>query len=211
MTAARTAERILTLVRLRARRLALWTVHVWSVGQASPDQGPAIGPDEVARLLSPDAARAAEGAFYAERAAELSAPLAAAAEDLRRDAGWTAICRTFALDAVEADFLALLVAVDLDPGLTRVVAFLHDDARLTDPTPWLAARLAGAQPSPANGANLRRWLLASPAEGASPDRLMSAWRADPAVTAAVVNGVWRDPDIAEGASVTTPQAAGALP
>ena len=40
---------------------------------------------------------------------------------------------------------------------------------------------------------------------------MSAWRADPAVTAAVVNGVWRDPDIDEGASVTTPQAAGALP
>jgi MoxR-like ATPase len=206
-----TAQRILTLIRLRARRLALWMEHLWSAAQASPDQGQAIGPGEVARLLAPDAARAAEGSFYVGRAAELSAPLAAAIADLEADASWIAMRRLFGLDAGEADFLALLIAVELDPGLARVLAYLHDDGRLTEPTPWLAARLAGASPAPASFANLRRWLLASPVQGASPDRLMSAWRADPTVAAAVVNGVWRDPEIAEGASVMTRRAAEALP
>ena len=204
MTAPRTAERILTLVRLRARRLSLWTEHVWQTGQASPDQGPAIGPAEVARLLAPAAAREAETVFYAQHAAALVAAAAAAAAELGHDAEWIALRQRFSLTPAEADFLALLVAVELDPGLARVIAYLHDDGRLTAPTPWLAVRLADLPPTPNDFAGLRRWLLAAPMDGAVPDRLASAWQADPAAALAIRTGLWRDPAIAEGAKVVEP-------
>ena len=54
----------------------------------------------------------------------------------------------------EADLLALLLAVELDPGLGRVLAYLHDDGRMLQPTPWLAARLCGRPPVPFGGEGL---------------------------------------------------------
>ena len=97
--------------------------------------------------------RDAEAAFYAADAAELSAA--------GREGGGGARARSgldrdppaaSASTPDEAELLALLLAVELDPGLSRVIAYLHDDARLTQPTPWLAARLAGREPSPFVGA-----------------------------------------------------------
>jgi len=152
-----TARAILAVTRLRARRLSLWMEHLWQSGQASPDQGPAIGSSEVARLLAADAMAAVESAFYRENAVELSEQSEAAAEALDRDPGWAAIRQTFGLSADEAELLGLLVAVEFDPGLGRVVAYLHDDGRLTQPTPWLAARFAGREPAPFTGGGLRRW------------------------------------------------------
>jgi len=63
--ASATARRILAMTRLRARRLVLWMEHVWQSGRGSPDQGPTIGPGEVARLLAAETALAEEAAFLA--------------------------------------------------------------------------------------------------------------------------------------------------
>lgn len=196
MTRSITAERILAMVRPRARRLALWTEHVWRTGQASPDQGPAIGPGEVARLIDRAGSRERENDFYAAHATELSVDADRAASVLTEDPIWQGIRISFGLAEDEAEFLALLLAVELDPGLARVVAYLHDDSRLTEPTPWLAARLAGREPVPFLGLALRRWLLAAPTDGA-PERLTTRWQADPVVAHAVAAGVWLDPAISE--------------
>jgi hypothetical protein len=180
--ASPTAVCVLSTVRARARRLASWLEHLWRAGEASPDQGPAIGAAEVARLLGAEEARLEERAFLD----------AAAAAVFGGDPGWSAICRTFALTESEADLLALALAVEIDPGLMRVVAYLHDDGRLVYPTAWLAARLAGREPAPFAPTGLLRWRLAEPIEGDA-RRLMTPWQADPAVVLAVVSGDWRDP------------------
>jgi SpoVK/Ycf46/Vps4 family AAA+-type ATPase len=205
-----TAGRLLALTRLRAERLARWMDHMWQTGRTSPDQGPAIGGGEVARLLAPDAMRDAEAAFHAESAVELSERAAKAATELDLDPGWTMIRRSFGLTPDEGELLALLLAVEMDPGLGRVIAYLHDDCRLTQPTPWIAARFAGREPSPFAGRNLRRWLLASSFENAAPERLTTPWQADPAVVCAVFSSVWRDSAIADAAVRVEPAEVEAL-
>jgi SpoVK/Ycf46/Vps4 family AAA+-type ATPase len=211
-TLSPTAQRLLEVVRLRARRLALWMEHLWQTGQSSPDQGPAIGPAEVARLLSPDAVLSAEAAFFAEGAAAvLSQQSLLAAAELERDPGWITICQVFGLSRDEAEFLMLLLAVEIDPGLARVMAYLHDDGRLTQPTPWLAARLAAREAVPFVGANLRRWLLATPIEGAAPERLTTPWQVDPAMAHAVASSVWHDPAITDVSVQIEPAAIADLP
>jgi hypothetical protein len=207
-----TAQTLLTLVRARARRLAAWMEAQWRAGQTSPDQGQAISPGEVARLLAPDEAASAEAAFFSSTNEMAALPKAAAeaAAAFEADPGWTVIRQSFGLSDAESWFLALLLAVEIDPGLARVVAYLHDDVRLTHPTPWLAARLAGHDPALFTGANLRRWLLAAPLENASPERLTSAWQADPAAAHAL-SGVWQDPVLAGAATRIAPDEAAALP
>ncbi len=211
MSASATGQRILAAIRPRARRLALWTEQLWQTGQASPDQGPAIGPAEVARLLAPAATREAEHAFYDAKAGDFSKEADAAAAALDADPYWIAIRRCFGLDQREAEFLALLLAVELDPGLARVVAYLHDDGRLTQATPWLAARLAGREPEPFAGTGLRRWLMAAPCDPAAPHRLATAWQVDPALIHAVANGTWHDPAIADAVTRVDPAAVKNLP
>jgi hypothetical protein len=86
-------------------------------GEASPDQAPTIGPGEVARLIGVETTRAGEIAFFAAgEAAALTAATNVAAEELAADPAWTAICSVFGLSDAEPDLLALLVAVELDPG-----------------------------------------------------------------------------------------------
>jgi hypothetical protein len=208
-----TARLILDLTRQRARRLALWLEQLWQAGQASPDQGPAIGPGEVRRLLDVGATRAAEAAFLAAgEPAALAAAAEAKAAELAADAGWIAIRHIFGLEDDEAELLALLIAVELDPGLARVVAYLHDDGRLTQPTPWLAARLAGREAAPFAGATLLRWELAAPIDGAATtSRLTLPWQADAAVVLSVASGFWQDPAIAAAVEEIAPGSAAALP
>ena len=212
-TASPTARHILAVTRSRARRLALWMEHLWRSGDASPDQGPTIGPGEVTRLIGAEATYGAEAAFGATgEAAALTADIAAAAKTLDADPAWTTIRDVFGLSDEEADLLALLLAVEFDPGLGRVVAYLHDDGRLSQPTPWLAARLANREPAPFAGAALLTWQLAKPTEesGVSP-RLMTPWHVDPAIPLSVFSGYWHDPAIA-GATMTIPAVpAAALP
>ncbi len=210
--ASPTARRLLALTRLRCRRLALWMEHLWHTGQTSPDQGPAIGPGEVARLLVPEVTRAVAAAFFAaEDIAALSAQAQSAAAALDTDTGGTAIRQVFDLTEQETDLLAVLLAVELDPGLGRVVAYLHDDGRLTQPTAWLSARLAGREPTPFAGAALLRWQLAAPLEGMAAQRLTTPWQADPAVALSVFSGFWHDPAIADGVRIIEPEQVAALP
>jgi len=212
MTASPTAQHILTLTRLRCRRLALWVEHLWQSHQASPDQGPAIGPGEVARLLAPEATQAASAAFFAaDEVGALSALSEEAGAALDADQGWTAIRQVFGLSVEEADLLALLLAVELDPGLGRVMAYLHDDGRLTQPTAWLAARLAEREPTPFVGAGLLRWQLAASLDGAAARRLTTPWQADPAVALSVFGGFWHDPEIADAVVHIQPAEVAALP
>jgi ATPase family associated with various cellular activities (AAA) len=204
-----TGARILATIRPQARRLALWTEHLWQTGQTSPDQGPAIGPAEVARLLAADETRTAESEFYAARTGGLDAAADEAASALGTDPVWRDVVARFALDREEADFLALLLAVELDPALARVVAYLHDDGRATQPTPWLSARLNRRPAMPFFGANLRRWLLAA-AEPAS-EQLGAPWRADRTLTHAIATGDWRDPAMKSAATLVYPDSARSLP
>ena len=211
--ASATARLILELTRLRARCLTLWMERLWHSGQASPDQGPAIGPGEVARLLAAETGRAAEVAFFAQgEPAALAAAAAAKTAELAADPGWTALCRVFGLGEDEAELLALLIAVETDPGLGRVMAYLHDDGRMMQPTPWLAARLAGRDAAPFAGSALLRWHLAAPLDGAAAtQRLLAPWQADPAAALSVFSGVWRDPAIADALISVAPEQASALP
>ena len=211
--ASATARRILAVTRLRAQRLALWMEQLWRSGETSPDQGPAIGPGEVTRLIGAEATRAAEAAFFAGgTATALTADIDVAADALAADPAWTTIRDVFGLGDAEADLLTLLVAVEFDPGLGRVVAYLHDDGRLSQPTPWLAARLAGGEPAPFAGAALLAWQLAKPLDGtgASP-RVMTPWQADPSVALSVFSGYWHDPAIADAAMTIATEPAAALP
>jgi MoxR-like ATPase len=208
-----TARRILTVTRLRARRLASWMEHVWQSGQASPDQGATIGPGEVSRLLAADDMHAAETEFFATgEPARLAAQADAATAELAADPAWGAICGIFMLNEEEADLLALMVAAEIDPGLGRVLAYLHDDGRLAQPTPWLAARLSGREPAPFAGRALLGWQLAAPLDPAAPtQRLMTPWQVDPAVALSLFAGTWHDPAIADAMTHVAPEPMTALP
>jgi hypothetical protein len=184
--------------------------HLWQTGRTSPDQGLAISPGEVVRLLDAEATRRHEVAFIATGdAAALGVAIAAAAEELAADPVWVAMSGVFGLDDDEAELLSLVLAVELDPGLARVVAYLHDDGRATQPTAWLAMRLCDREPVPLAGTNLLRWQLATPTE--TPARLTTPWQADPAVALSLHTGLWRDPVIAEAVTGVAPEHAGALP
>ena len=205
------ASRLLTTVRARARRLALWMNHLWQSGLTSPDQGQVITAAEVERLLAADTMGEAESAFDEANAAALSAEAEAAGLELQGDPLWRTLCVRFDLTEPEAELLALAVAVELDPGLQRVVAYLQDDARATQATPWLAARLWRRAPTPLFGANLRRWRLAAPVEAAAGGRLNTPWQADAALTFAIASGAWRDPTLNEFAELIAPHEAQARP
>jgi hypothetical protein len=204
-----TATLLLATIRLQARRLALWTEYLWQTGQTSPDQGPAIGPAEVARLLAADEIHAAEAEFLATHAGALAEAARAARLGLSADDTWSRLISRFSLSSEESDFLALLLAVEFDPGLARVIAYLHDDGRMTQPTPWLAARLAQRPTLPFLGTNLRRWLLAAPAD-AGPERLATPWQADPPLAHAIATGDWHDPALTAAQRIA-PDSVGSLP
>ncbi|WP_068076536.1 ATP-binding protein [Novosphingobium lentum] len=192
-----TLDLILLLVRQRARRLARLMERAWEAGRSSPDQGLAITAGEVAWLLAGEEGLAGDVAFAAADPAMVALHQSAARTGaaLARDPAWAGLRAAFALDDDEADFLALLVAVEADPGLQRVIAYLHDDSRLVLPTPALSIRLAGRHTRTWPARNILRWRLAAPVDGAPPHALTSAWRIDPAVLFALTDGEWRDPEI----------------
>ena len=198
-----TADRLLALVRLRCRRLAAWTEQFRHGSGTSPDQGRTITGEEIARRLSPQAARAGEAAFLAQ-SSSLAAEIEEASRHLADAPAWNATIKAFALTRHEADLLAVAIAVALDPGLSRVYAFLHDDTSMNQATPWLAERLAGREPAPIDTVNLRRWLLASPDHAAAADRLLTPWQADPTLARALHGGVWTDPTLAYAVELIHP-------
>ena len=200
---AATMALVLDLVRLRAQRLTLWMERVWRTGRSSPDQGLAITAGEVGWLLAGAEAERQAAAFLGSdpQAAALSVTIHQAQSTLAHDPTFAALIKTFDLDEAEADLLTLLAAAEADPGLQRVIAYLHDDTRLNQPTPDLSARLAGRPRAPWLGATIRRWRLAAPIDDAPVHALTTAWRIDPAVMSVLHDGDWRDPKLADAVSV----------
>ena len=188
------AAELLTAVRLRAQRRVLWMEAQWRRERMSPDQGLAIGPGQVARILEGAQERGAEEAEFARQpeVAALSARIAAADQALADAAGWRDLSQNFALAPAETHLLALALAEALDPEFGRVVAYLHDDARLNKITPWLVRQLYPETETPLQPEALLRWRLATPVEGQTIFPA-TAFQIDRAALAYVVSGSWRDP------------------
>src|SRR5690606_3102568 len=88
-----------------------------------------------------------EAAWWASvpEARQFNAEIAAIEEDRDVDTSsrLARLRRTFRLEQHDADVLDLLIAVELDPAMARVCAYLQDDATLRYPSVSLASRLLG--------------------------------------------------------------------
>ncbi len=212
-----TANAILEVVRSRARLRAAWMERLWSEGATSPEQGLAISPGEVRRILTDPERELAQYASFlaADGSAELATRVREADEALRHNGFFEGLIEHFGLDQPEQDLLSLLIAVELNPKLDRVLAYLADDTRATRPTAWIAAELFGGNgacaPIPASIRRLQRWRLALPAEGEQAWKGMSAWSLDEAVLASVVAEQWVEPSLEGKVRWVRPEETKSLP
>lgn len=218
--ASTTASAIVDRTRTHARLRAAWMERLWNRGQTSADQGLAITSGEVDRILS-DPSLATEEYLDFLTGPEPSA-LLRAAEDadavLAADPFWQRLAQTFDLTASELDLLTLLVAVELDPSLTRVLAYLADDIRVTAPTllastalfesAAVAALNADAHMREVQGLpatpNILRWRLAHPLPGEPAWRAHTPWQADEALIRSICEQRWIDPATARWSTFTPP-------
>jgi ATPase family associated with various cellular activities (AAA) len=212
-----TAGAILARVRAHALLQTAWMERLWSEGQTSPDQGLAITPVEVKRILShPDLRAERFDRFLVESASHalLNATLAAD-EALAADPFWKHLVELFDLSIPELDLLCLLTAVEIDPALGRVFAYLADDTRATDPTLLLATTLfretAEALPADLALPNILRWRLAHPLTGAPAWRVSTAWQADEALVRSIREERWLDPALEPWCTIIESAAVEALP
>ena len=191
-----TSNAILANVRARARVLVPWAEKVWSEEGSSPYQGLAITPGEVQRILmEPDAEESQYRRFVAKEVDAACAEVEAE-QALAKCPFWKGFTEIFELDHKERDLLCLGIAVELDPKLGRVLAYLSDDTRATHPNQLIAGTLFGWQdssPSSMNG--LLRWKLAQPLNGEAAWRRLTPWQVDEAVVFSVVYEQWADPAV----------------
>ncbi|HEY2858166.1 MAG TPA: ATP-binding protein [Terracidiphilus sp.] len=209
----RTSDAILARVRACAKLRAAWMEHLWAQGETSPDQGLAIPPAEVRRLLAdPRLGREHYKDFCrGESHRELVRAAAAASRKLDASSFWAQLADMFGLTPMERDLLALCVASELDPQLGRVLAYIADDTRATHPTAAAAAALFGWNEGSAPMTCLLRWRLALPAHGEPALRAATAWHADPAVVLSVEREQWIDPSLDRSTRMISPTQAHALP
>jgi hypothetical protein len=209
----RTSDAIQSRVRACAKLRAAWMEHLWAQGETSPDQGLAIPPAEVRRILAdPRQGRERYKKFCREENhRELARDAAAATRALEASGFWNRVGEQFGLTSMEHDLLALCVACELDPQLGRVLAYLMDDTRATQPTAAAAAALFGWDEGPAPMSGLLSWRLAQPAHGEPSLRAATAWHVDAAVVLSVEAEQWVDPALARSARMLTPEQARALP
>jgi hypothetical protein len=196
-------------VRAWSRLAARWVARQAETNHASLDQGLAITPGEVEFLLLDPAEADAQQHCSMLNDPQAAALLAMAQRDdatLQADAIWSGMLRAFALTPPEADLLCLAVALELEPQLHRVVAYLQDDVRAIAPTAAFAARLFHNNAAlPIGLDNLLRWRLVQPVDSVSAWRASTAFQVDPAVALSVAAGTWRDP-LLDGAVTLIPQA-----
>jgi hypothetical protein len=187
--------------------------HLWAHGETSPDQGLAIPPAEVRRILAdPRHARERYKAFCREESnRELVRAAAAAGKTLEASGFWKHLGEQFGLTSMERDLLALCVACELDSHLGRVLAYLADDTRATQPTAAAAAALFNWSDGPAPMSGLLRWRMAHPAQGEPALRATTAWQVDPAVVLSTEAERWIDPALDRSARSILPEHARALP
>lgn len=186
-----------TLVRLRARRRALWLRELWSAD--ANVRNLVITHNEADRILEdPGELLRAEILFYEsnEQAHELSWLIALADKAAEADSRWQELRRCFGLTGPEVDLLMLACAPVIDPAFGRAFGYLQDDATACYATQWLAAALFDWQPGERvkPEAMLARWHLASvPENSGSPTALTSPWMADPAVVQWLIGEPLVDP------------------
>jgi len=201
-------------VRACARLRTAWIERLWSEGQTSPDQGLAIPPGEVRRILTEPRAETERYRSFLREAEPARLAKAAAAADhvLQVNEFWVSIGQSFNLTGNEKELLALCVAVELDPRLGRVLAYLADDTRATQPTAAAAAALFGWRDGlPAGMTGLLRWRLARPANGEPVLHAASAWQVDEAVVLSVKEERWADPSLDGSARFFAAETANSLP
>jgi len=138
-----TERPVLSRVRLRARRRALWLRQLWSSDDGNAT-GLAITHDEVDRILAdPAEIKQAEISFYEsnQQAQELSRLIVLADKNAEEDERWQALLGIYRMSQEESDLLALAILVVSDPAFARVCAYLQDDATAGYATSLLAAAL----------------------------------------------------------------------
>jgi AAA+ superfamily predicted ATPase len=209
---SRTAQAILADVRARARVLLLWAEKVWTEGESSRDQGLSITSGEVRRILTePDAEENRYRKFVAKEGDAVRAR-AEAEQDLAECSFWKGFTQIFELDQNERDLLCLGIAVELEPKLGRVLAYLADDTQVTHPNQAIAAPLFGWEdPSPSPMKTLVRWRLAQPLNGEATWRRLTPWQVDEAVVLSMVYEQWTDPAIEHTVHLTGAESARSLP
>jgi AAA+ superfamily predicted ATPase len=189
-TADYAEPRWLAEVRLRVARRVLWLRALWAASRYPGEDAMAISHSEVDRTVGPaNDLATAEQRFYREdtAAAAISDALDRMA-DSPEDPRWTSLASTLELTARDANLLALALAAEAVPALSRVYGYLHDDSRAHDASPALAAALWGWPPGAGvdPGSALLRWNLAWPRDK---DReafsAASGWVADPLILADV--------------------------
>lgn len=212
-----TAGAILARVRAHALLQTAWMELLWSEGETSPDQGLAITSVEVKRILShPDLRTERFHRFLVEPTTNaLHSAALAADEALTADAFWRHFVGLFGLSIPEQDLLCLLIAVEIEPALGRVFAYLADDTRATDPTLLVSTMLfhKTAEASPAHYAlpDILRWRLAHPLADGPAWRASTAWQADEAVVRSIREERWLDPTVERWCSTIEPAAVASLP
>jgi hypothetical protein len=209
----RTSDAIQARVRACAKLRAAWMEHLWAQGETSPDQGLAIPPAEVRRILADPRHRKERYKNFSreENHRELARAAAAAGRALEASSFWKRLGQQFGLTPMERDLLALCVACELDPQLGRVLAYVADDTRATQPSAAAAAALFGWSEGPAPMTGLLRWRLARPAHGEPALRATAAWEVDPAVVLSVEAEHWVDPALDRSTRMIPLEQARALP
>jgi ATP-dependent 26S proteasome regulatory subunit len=157
-------EQILARIRLRAKRRSQWLRKLWNEeGQSGGKL--AVTHNEIDTYLEDRDSPQAEAAWFdsEESLVSLNRELAAleAAIQADKESRFARLAAMFGLEKAESDLLQTCLAVNLDPAMTRVYAYLHDHAGRGYPTAQLAARLFGHGRSiPLNpGSPLARWGL----------------------------------------------------
>jgi hypothetical protein len=210
----RTADAIATYVRACANLRVAWMEKLWSEGLTSPDQGLSIQSGEVSRILAgPEIEAARYQSFLSdERSTNLSKAVAEAKETLGANQFWNWLANIFGLSGIERDLLLLCVAIELDPRLGRVLAYMADDTAATLPTAAAAAALFGRPDSlPSSMNNLMKWRLAHHAPGDAASRVGTTWHVDEAVVLSVKSERWVEPALNHRASFILPEMVSPLP
>lgn len=180
-------------VRAYARRRVAWLRHVWDEEQVEPVSG-LVTHVEIDTLLLDRDAPEREAAWCASdpAARRLTAEIEALGRDREADtvSRLARLRRTFRLGRHDADVLDLLLAVELEPAMARVCAYLQDDATLRYPSASLASRLfCHGRTLRGPGADLLRWGLVTehPQRAGEPPALVL----DPEIVSWLAGGVRR--------------------
>lgn len=190
---ARAEPAFVTRIRVRARRRVLWLRQLWAMGLAAAGSEFGVTHRDVDRLLTePDLLASAEETFYATDpiSLELEEYLHEADAAAAEDPAWQRLRTALGLSTEDTDLLGLAVAAELQPDLTRLYAYVQDEAVPCQPSAALASMLfdwpVGA--AAAAGAGLVEWALARQLDPGAAPEVTTGWVADRGVLPWLLGG-----------------------